>query len=138
MASTDDTFESPAVLKTDQLGRVRTPTARREAILDEFERSGMSGQAFAKRCGIKYPTFASWVQRRNRARKVADTDSSSRGCDGGGTMTFLEATISAPAPEGSAKESWIELESPDGFKVRLQHREQIALAVECLKTLKRC
>ena len=30
------------VLKTDVLGRVRTPAARREALLDEFERSGLS------------------------------------------------------------------------------------------------
>jgi hypothetical protein len=29
--------------KTDALGRVRKPKDRREAILDAFERSGMSG-----------------------------------------------------------------------------------------------
>ena len=31
------------ILKTDALGRVRIPAARREELLDEFERSGMSG-----------------------------------------------------------------------------------------------
>ena len=34
------------VLKTDVLGRVHTPRARREALLEEFERSGVSGKAW--------------------------------------------------------------------------------------------
>ena len=43
-----------AILKTDVLGRVRTPRERREHLLDEFERSGLSGQKFAVLAGIKY------------------------------------------------------------------------------------
>jgi hypothetical protein len=31
------------ILKTDRVGRVRTPLAQREALLDAFERSGLSG-----------------------------------------------------------------------------------------------
>ena len=57
------------LLKTDVLGRVRVKKARRDVLLDEFERGGTSAQAFAKRVGIKYQTFASWVQKRRRARK---------------------------------------------------------------------
>ena len=57
------------LLKTDVLGRVRVKKARRDALLDEFERGGTSAQAFAKMVGIKYQTFASWVQKRRRARK---------------------------------------------------------------------
>jgi hypothetical protein len=36
-----------AVLKQDGLGRVKTPAARREQLLDEFEQSGLSGTKFA-------------------------------------------------------------------------------------------
>ena len=43
------------VLETDVLGRVRVKKARREALLDEFERGGTSGQAFAKLVGIQVP-----------------------------------------------------------------------------------
>ena len=43
---------------------MRTPRAKREAILDEFDRSGMSGAEFAQYLGIKYQTFATWVQKR--------------------------------------------------------------------------
>ncbi len=54
------------VLKTDVLGRVRTPRARQEALLDEFERSGVSGAKFAELAGINYQTFATWAQRRSK------------------------------------------------------------------------
>jgi hypothetical protein len=37
-----------AVLKQDVLGRVKTPKARREQLLDEFERSGLPGLKFAE------------------------------------------------------------------------------------------
>jgi hypothetical protein len=35
------------ILKTDRQGRVRTPLAQREALLDAFECSGLSGMKFA-------------------------------------------------------------------------------------------
>ena len=55
------------VLKTDVLGRVHTPKARREALLEEFERSGVSGMKFAALVGVNYQTSASWVQKRRKA-----------------------------------------------------------------------
>ena len=62
---------TPQLLKADTLGRVRTPRQRREALLDEFERSGASASRFAKLSGVKYQTFAGWVQRRRRQRGAA-------------------------------------------------------------------
>jgi hypothetical protein len=56
------------VLKQDVLGRVKTPKARREQLLDEFERSGLTGQKFGEVVGIKYQTFATWAQKRRRQR----------------------------------------------------------------------
>ena len=55
------------VLKVDEAGRVWTPRELREAVLDEFERSGMPATQFAARLGVKYPTFASWVQQRRKS-----------------------------------------------------------------------
>lgn len=43
------------LLKTDVLGRVRVKKARRDVLLDEFERGGTSAQAFAKAVGVKVP-----------------------------------------------------------------------------------
>ena len=46
------------ILKKDRSGRVRTPREKREAILDEYEGSGMRGPEFAGHVGMKYQTFA--------------------------------------------------------------------------------
>ncbi len=59
------------ILKTDRQGRVRTPLAQREALLDAFECSGLSGIKFAALHGVKYPSFANWVQQRKRHRSIS-------------------------------------------------------------------
>jgi len=52
------------VLKTDTRGRVRVPVERREALLDEFEKSGMSGAKFARLAGedvfTRLPSTTNW------------------------------------------------------------------------------
>jgi hypothetical protein len=45
-----------------------TACARRDEVLDEFERSGMEAAKFTVFVGVKYPTFVSWVQKRRRQR----------------------------------------------------------------------
>src|SRR5688572_18573130 len=56
------------LLKMDVLGRTRTSLERRRAILDEFDRSGVSAAQFAKLTGIRYSTFAGWLLRRRRSK----------------------------------------------------------------------
>ena len=70
---TNTTLTDEQVIKTDGLGRVQTPAARREKLLDEYVGSGLSGAKFAVLTGIKYSTFASWVQQRRRQRGVTAT-----------------------------------------------------------------
>ena len=60
--------QTDQVLRVDRSGRVWTPRARREEVLDELERSGMAAVKFAALIGVKYPTLASWVQKRRRER----------------------------------------------------------------------
>lgn len=50
----------------DRRGRVNWPKQRRDELLAEYERSGMSQAAFARRAGLRYPTFAHWVQEARR------------------------------------------------------------------------
>jgi hypothetical protein len=50
MTTTEEDVQD--VLKSDVLGRVKVKPEIREQILDEFERSGMSGRAFAKCCTL--------------------------------------------------------------------------------------
>jgi len=61
-----DTTTAGEILVQDTLGRVRTPPEKREQILDEYERSGMSGAAFAALVGVKYSTLSWWIQQRRK------------------------------------------------------------------------
>jgi hypothetical protein len=56
------------ILKTDALRRVTLDREQREAILDAFEASGMTGQAFALHHGIKIQTFTSWIPQSRHTR----------------------------------------------------------------------
>ena len=67
-ATMNTTPTDEAMLIADVLGRVRTPRERREQVLDECERSDLSRQKFTQLVGIKYPTFATWAQKRRRQR----------------------------------------------------------------------
>ncbi|WAC21095.1 hypothetical protein OVA24_06825 [Luteolibacter sp. SL250] len=60
------TKEDGKLIKVDAIGRVRTAAAQREALLDAYESSGLSGPEFAARHGVKYLTFATWLQKRKR------------------------------------------------------------------------
>ena len=42
---------APSLIKTDALGRLHRTPQQREQILDEYERSGLSGPKFAALCG---------------------------------------------------------------------------------------
>ena len=55
----------------DTQGRVRTTKEQRRVILAEFERSGMSAAEFVRSTGLKYSTFALWVQRYRRSKRPA-------------------------------------------------------------------
>src|SRR6478672_8335058 len=46
------------ILSRDARGRVLVSRERRESLLEEYDRSGMSGVKFAQYVGIKYSTLA--------------------------------------------------------------------------------
>jgi transposase len=58
------------IFKLDTWGRVRVPRARREELLDEFERGGSSAAQFASYVGIKYSTLAHWIQQRRQRERL--------------------------------------------------------------------
>ncbi len=66
--SAPDSQYHERILRTDVLGRVMTPADLRDAILDEFEKSGLSGTKFAKARGLKYSTLITWRQARRKVR----------------------------------------------------------------------
>jgi hypothetical protein len=113
------------VLKTDKLGRMQMPVARREQVLDEFERSGLSGKKFAALVGIKYPTLATWAAKRRRERGLPPIVRRSK------AMRLLEAVVE----ENSGDKETLVLELPGGAKIEIKDAQQAALAGALLQTL---
>ena len=123
------------VLKQDVLGRVKTPKARREQLLDEFERSGLPGLKFAELAGIKYQTFATWVQKRRRQRgdyaagKITAAKKS---------VQWLEAVL-APPPGSVVKTGGLTLvlHLPGGVRVEMSDMKQVEMAAALVRALQK-
>ena len=115
--------------RPDRLGRVRTPRSRREELLAEFERSGLSQAAFARRAGVRYPTFAHWVQERRRTDGgTAEAPATSANA----TPRFVELRLpSAPPPSSVAAELSVAL--PDGVVLRGAEPSALAALVRELR-----
>ena len=120
------------ILKTDAMGRVRTPKARREALLAEFERSGVSGVKFAALVGINYQTFASWVQQWRRQR--AKDPSAAKGA---GVLRLVEAVVVAQSDGAGAVagREVLRVELPGGAWVEIGSGGQVVLAAALLRAL---
>ncbi|MCW1924246.1 transposase [Luteolibacter arcticus] len=58
------------LIRTDQLGRLRFSPAQHGLLLDAFDGSGQSASRFAAQHGIKYTTFANWVQQRRAGKGI--------------------------------------------------------------------
>lgn len=132
------------ILKRDGLGRVTHSRQQRERLLDEFERSGMKGVPFARMAGINYQTFASWIQKRRRARGdylggPAPMSAAAPGCPrGGAALRLVEVALPvvaaspAPTPEVAAP---LELLLPGGARLLLREACHAELAVRLLRAL---
>src|SRR6188508_2428275 len=79
------------LLRQDARGRVRTSRERREALLAEFDRSGVSGAQFARLTGMRYQTFAGWLHVRRRG--AATTTAVKRPKP----VQWVEAAVAPPA-----------------------------------------
>lgn len=114
------------ILPTDSKGRVRVSRDRREQLLDEFERSGMTGAQFAKTVGLKYATFAFWRQQRQR-RKAALAEPAKRAA----TVEWLEAVVDKAhvSTPGSA----LIVRLPSGAAIELAHASQAGVAAALLR-----
>jgi transposase-like protein len=110
------------IVKTDTLGRGRTSPEQRDAFLAAFDRSGMSGAAFARLHGINYTTFAHWRQRRQRQRQSAENSP---------TTIFEEVEVRRP----DSSNAGLKVALPGGASVTVSHPEQFPMVAALLKYL---
>jgi hypothetical protein len=92
--------EAGQILSQDARGRVLVSRERRESLLEEYDRSGMSGVKFAQYVGIKYSTLAYWLQsrRRHRGREKLLIKAGADTGAGKSTGGWIEAVVEEGSP----------------------------------------
>ena len=134
------------VLKRDARGRVRTTSEQREAILGEFERSGLSGPQFALVAGINYQTFATWRQqqrkngKRPRSQLQAKLPSNASAAllprTDDNTFHFAEVMVQAATADlRSTGATMLRVQLRDGIDLEIRDAGAVALAVQLIKGL---
>lgn len=106
----------------DTQGRVRTSKEQRRVILAEFERSGVSAAQFARQTGLKYSTFATWVQRHRRPKGPRLKS----------PVRLLEAVV-GPAPRLST----LEVQLPGGARLEIREASQVPLVAALVRALEK-
>ena len=115
------------------LGRMHRTLEQRERILDEYERSGLSGPKFAALCGVKYQTFAAWLARRKSRRQALS--SKRRPLRKAATQVrWLEASVQ---PTAASTTAGLLLQLPGGIRAQINHPHHIALAAALVRALEK-
>jgi hypothetical protein len=123
----------PEVFKVDRRGRVHVPAARREALLDEYERSGTSAPEFAHLVGVKYATLAGWRAKRQQQRALAGRPVERR-ASAAPALQLFEALVET-APSAAPAGPGLVIELPGGGRAVVSASGQIAWAAELLRLL---
>ena len=122
---TDTNKADEQILKVDTRGRVTSTAKRRAALLEEFDRSGLSGKKFAELAGVKYPTFATWLQQRRRQGQPAAQPAA--------TVRWLEAVVDQASRSGDNQSLVVTL--PGGARLELSDLKQVPLTAALLRSL---
>jgi transposase len=121
------------VLKSDAVGRVKRSRSQRERLLDEFERSGLSGTKFAALAGIKYQTFAFWAQRRRKAR--AADGSAKVPAASADQVRWLEAVVEQAQNPSRTRTTALVVHLPGGARLEIADVQQAVLAAAFVRAL---
>ena len=120
-----------SIIKTDEVGRRQTPVARRERLLEEFERSGLSAAKFAAVTGLKYSTFAAWVHRR-RKQPNAEAKVPAKSAD---PVRWLEAMVATAQTADETISAVVVLQLPGSVRLEVADKSQVALAAMLVRAL---
>src|ERR1700679_2089462 len=123
------TNEKKTILRTDTRGRVRVPVERREELLKEFDRSGISAMKFSRLAGIKYPTFANWLAKRRRIGGGAQAHGGANSA--GGPVRLFEA-VAEPERRFALGGACLTIEFSGGARLLVESPAQLPMVAELL------
>lgn len=109
------------IVKSDQTGRTRYTAQYKQEVVAAFESSSLSAPAYARQCGIKYPTFAAWIAARKRGEAKPAR---------GNPPAFLVAEVAAATGDPA-----LEVRLPGGAVARASDANQIRLLAVLLRQL---
>ena len=128
--------EPGEILSQDAQGRVLVSPERRELLLEQYDRSGMSGVKFAQYVGIKYSTLAYWLQSRRRHRQreklllKAGADTEAGKSNGAWIEAVVEKDSQPRVPTGALRVCFA-----GGAYCQISSAAEAALAAELLGRL---
>ena len=123
------TTTNGSLVKQDCIGRIRFSRKHRDMLLDAYEASGLSGPQFAAQHGVKYPTFATWLQARKRQRGGYP------GLPAPESATLVLAEVESFGAVERSDIPALEIGLPGGVVISLRHAGQAPLVAELLKHL---
>ena len=121
MTDMNETHE--VILKTDRRGRLRYSQEQKQALLDAFDASGLSGPRFAAHHGVHYQTLVSWLRKRRQA-----------GGEHPAFKSLVPAVIEREQSD-TAPTAPIEIKLPCGMKLIVHSPSQIDMAVTLVRKL---
>jgi hypothetical protein len=128
---------SGEILSQDARGRVLVSRERRESLLAEYDRSGMSGVRFAQYLGIKYTTLAHWIRSRRRQRQreklllKAGADAEAGRSNG----RWIEAVVDKNGSAARGPSGALRIYFAAGAYCQISNTAEVALAAELLGRL---
>ena len=129
MTDTTSTTGACEILPVDTRGRVRVSRERREVLLAQFDKSGMTGKRFAAFAGINYQTLCGWLQKRRKAavgKGLAVTEPRS--------LQWVEAVAEGESPR-APKPGVLVVHLSGGARMEISDPMSAALAAEMLRSL---
>ncbi len=124
---TDTTQAVGEIIKTDVRGRMRVSTERRQNLLAEYEQSGLSAKKFAQLAGLKYQTFATWLQKRRRQGSSPSPSADS--------VRWLQAVVEKAKTSDLTGPAALIVALPGGARMEIGDAQQAALAALLLRSL---
>ena len=109
--------------KSDRQGRRIRSADEWTQILERYDASGLTQEAFSRREGIRYGTLVAWLGRRRKSGGKASPSTSD-------CAKFQELSLSAPAPSQAS----LEVRLPDGTCLSGSDAEALARLVCLLRS----
>lgn len=122
---TDSEPTDSSIIRSGSDGRLRYAPDQRQALLDAFDRSGMSAMSFTRQHGVQYQTFIAWIRKRRQNSGAAEIAGSAF------AEVMLNSREATPAVGG------LRVLLPCGAMLEIDSRAALPLAVELLNTLRR-